>query len=254
MLPKTKTISNNKTISLINQYKGSGDIEVRNEIVMGNLGLVYLISHKYRGAGGHQAFDDFVSEGTIGLIEAIDRFDTSRKNNFSTYAYWRVLKRINNSISIGTLGIPEHRINILRSYEKIKNKMLNLGEDPNIETIAKAMNVSEKILIDTINQKDDISFDGPGLSMNGMRSCNGIEDQIINAIDFERAKSIIMDVLSEKEKMILWHRFGLDDAEELTLTDISKKLNVSTECVRIIQNKSLRKIGSATRRKALLKK
>src|SRR5438093_1085517 len=115
MLPKSKNISNDETIALIKQYRENTDIEIRNKILVGNLGLIYSLAHKYRVVSYHQTFDDFVSEGILGMMDAIDKFDLNRDNQFSTYAYWQILKRINEAVSLGTLGIPQHRINIYRA-------------------------------------------------------------------------------------------------------------------------------------------
>jgi RNA polymerase primary sigma factor len=245
MLPKAKKISNEETIDLIKDYQENGNLESRDKVVLGNVGLIFSIAHKYKNVSMSQAFDDFVSEGILGMMEAIDKFDLTRNNNFSTYAYWRILKNINGSISVGTLGLPQHRINLYRSYEKLRRQIINDGGTPDIEAIASELNVSTKILVDTINLKDDISLqftmeDTP--VFNNIASSGSFEDEINMKIDFERAQDIIRNFLSAQEQTVLNYRFGLNDHDTLTLNEIADKMNVSGEYIRILQNKSIEKI------------
>jgi RNA polymerase primary sigma factor len=250
MLPKAKKISNEETVSLIADYQKTGNLESRDKVVLGNVGLIFSLAHKYKNISLSQSFDDFVSEGILGIMDAIDKFDLSRNNNFSTYAYWRILKNINGSISVGTLGLPQHRINLYRSYEKLKREIINAGDMPDIESMAETLNVSTKILIDTINQKDDISLQFSVEEtpvFNNIAASGSFEDDMNIKIDFERAQNIINKFLSKQEQDILNYRFGLNDHDTLTLNEIADKMNMSGEYVRILQNKSIEKIRKKMR-------
>jgi len=246
---KTKQMNNETSMRLIEKYQLDGDIESRNEVILGNIRLVYAIAHRYRRSL-KSAFDDFVSEGIIGMIESINKFDTKNYKNFSTYAYWHILKKVNSSINMGTLNLPQHRINIYTAYEKEKTKMLSRGESPSLDIIAQNLNISDNLLIDTINKKDDINLSlVDSVRFSDVSSSKNFEDQLLTMLDFEKTKKIIESVLSEQEQSILKYRFGLNGEEPLTLQETSQHLNISSEYVRILQNKSLAKLKKSLTRK-----
>lgn len=237
---KFPQMSNETTLKLIEKYQHDEDIEARNDVLLGNIRLIYSIAHRYRRSLDN-AFEDFVSEGILGMIEAINRFDVSNYQNFSTYAYWHILKRVNSSVNMGTLKLPQHRIHIYQEYEREKSEMLGRGETPSFEIIAQRIGVSDALLTDTINKKDDISLTEPNGTVDDVPTGN-FEDDIITKIDFERVSVMINALLSNQERDILKYRFGLDDSEPLTLQETAQHLNISTEYVRILQNKSLSKL------------
>ncbi len=250
---KSKKISNARSIELIDQYQKNNDLEARNEVLLGNIGLVYKIAHRFRRSIKNH-FDDFVSEGVIGMIEAINRFDTKKYHNFSTYACYYILNRVSASVNMGTLNLPQHRIQIYQNYEKEKINMLSRGETPSLDIIAEKMGISVSVLSDTINKKDDISLDftsssDPHLSMRNVSSSRNFEEEMMTKIDFEKTKMLIQSILTEQEKDIINYRFGLDDEDPQTLQEISDHMNISTEYVRVLQNKSLLKLRRALSRR-----
>lgn len=251
MKDKIPQIDNATTLALISKYQQDGDIDARNQVLLGNIKLIYSIAHRYKKSLGN-AFDDFVSEGVIGMIEAINKFDTKNYQNFSTYAYWHILKRVNGSNNMGTLNLPQHRIQIYQAYEKERLAMISRGESPSYDIIAKKIGVSDALLTDTINKKDDISIDygDPAdsskartrLMQRSVSSPRNLEEEITLKLDFEKTKNLINTILSKQEQDILRYRFGLDGEDPLTLQETSQHMNISTEYVRVLQNKSLLKL------------
>jgi len=253
---KSPQISNEETIRLIEQYQSNkDDIEARNQIILGNLRLIFYIAHKHRRKL-ESSFEDFVSDGVIGMIEAINNFNTKKYKTFSTYAYWHILKKVNSNMKLGTMSIPNHRTTIFNAYEKEKAEMLKRGETPDIETIATKIGVSIKILTDTISRsREDVSFDFGSVAENeqSMRvlSADSMEEDIATKLDFAKAKSLIVNNLSQQEQDILRYRFGLDGTDPLTLQETSQNMGISTEYVRLLQNKSLTKLKKLLSKRCL---
>lgn len=250
----SEKMSNDETINLVAKYQETKDIEIRNKIILGNIRLVYKVAHKFRRSLSH-GFDDLVSEGIMGLIDCIEKFDTENHKVFGNYAYWHILKNINGSITTGTLNIPQHRMYVFSAYEKERIASIGRGEIPSLSDISEKLGISEKSLIDTISKKDSISLDfkiskEQRLSFgNSVPTNYNFEDDLIFRLDYEKTKSLIGSLLSDRERSILNYRFGLDGSDPLTLEETSEHLNISTEYVRVLQNKSLLKL-----RKKLTKK
>ncbi len=245
MLPKTKIITNDETLSLISAYKKTKNIETRNSIILGNIGMIYALAHKFSASASHQTFDDFVGEGVIGMIDAIDKFDPSINKTFSTYAHWNVLKRVNAAVSTG--GITQYRINIYRAYAKEKNKLINAGIEPTLEVISAAINVPLRVLSDIITYKDNV-VSGNTATYQSITT----ENDIVDSIDYSNIMDIASSILTKNEITVIKHRFGLDGNDELTLKQIAEKLNVSAEWVRLVQDSSIKKIKSFIRKKTLI--
>jgi len=246
---KSPQISNEETIDLIKRYQQNDDIEARNQIIMGNIRLIFFIAHKNRRKI-ESCFEDFVSEGVIGMIEAINKFDTANYKNFSTYAYWHILKKVNGNLH-QTMNIPVHRTTIFNAYEKEKDEMLSMGENPSLEEIADRINVSPNILVDTLSRRNDVSLDyGSSSDRDDDRDVashkildhGDLENEIATRLDFSKASKLIKLLLSEPSQEVLKYRFGLDGSEPLTLQETADNMHISTEYVRILQNKSINRL------------
>jgi RNA polymerase primary sigma factor len=256
MYAKSPQISNEETLELIKRYQKDNDIEARNQIILGNMGLIFSIAHKNRRKL-ESSFEDFVSDGTIGMIEAINKFDTKLYTNFGTYAYYHILKKVNSNLKMGTLSVPNHRTTIFNAYDKARAEMLQRGEVPELDVIAAKIGVSTKILTDTISRgRDDMSFDfGSGAENEQamhVAAPESLENDIAIKMDFAKAKALIVTNLSEQEQEILRYRFGLDGADPLTLEKTAENMGISTEYVRLLQNKSLSKLKKLLTKRCLL--
>ncbi len=255
-------LPNDQIVKLIEKYQTDNDIEARNRVVMNNIRFVYSIAQKYRTNKykTHQSngytIEDFMSEGVLGLIDAIDRFDLAKKCNFSTYAYWRVLKRINDTITIGTLNAPQHRVSVFQRYEKLKHKYRSEGKRVDLAAIAAELHVSEKILTDTIRKKDDLFlYDDNGSDskmtgyINQVMAQDNPEEEVLRKIEIERMNEVIYTQLTDDEFTVIKKRFGLENTEPETLHRVSRDMGISREYVRVIQNKTLNKIKKKINKK-----
>ena len=239
-------LPNDEIMVLLRRYRENGDLEARNKIVMANMKAVYLLANKYRGyyAKSHISFDDLVSDGSIGLMEAIDKFDLSKDVNFITYAYWWIMKRITDNASLGTLNMPNNRISIHKKYRKALDEIEESGMQKSLEEIAANINTSKKILIDTISKQDNKYIEDSVNEFTLQRAVQvkeGIEDSVVDSIMIEDVFKIMKDDLSEREVIIIRGRFGLD-GEEKTLQELANQLDISYEYVRLLQDRTLVKI------------
>jgi RNA polymerase sigma factor (sigma-70 family) len=212
-----------------------------------------MLAHRYIKYIPGATFDDMVNEGIVGLIEAIDRFDITRENHFLTYAYWWILKRITQNITIGTLELPYHRSRMYSKFKRLSEKYKDAGEIKSTEEICKELNISQKTLSDTIMKKDSIFRDDGKKNHLPIDRCIGqkedFENSICDNVMFEKIMTNLDSILNERERLIIVERFGLQDKEPKTLEELATRLGISCEYVRIIQNKSIEKL-----KKALVKK
>lgn len=116
------------------QQAQNGDLKARNQIVESNLRFVVQVAKQYQGMG--VAFEDLVAFGNIGLFEALERFDTSKKVKFLTFAVWYVRAELNKALNEHgrTVRVPSHRTQT--ETQNIKSIHAPVGEDADSETYA----------------------------------------------------------------------------------------------------------------------
>lgn len=229
-----------------------GDLEAKKIIIESNLRLVVSIAKRYKGLG--LEFSDLIQEGNIGLIEAVERFDVTKNNKFSTYATWWIRKEVSRSIKFQgkTIRLPVHLCEQISNYYKVNKELIaTLKRNPTIEELAAKLNISVAEVDRLIQYDEDIA------SLNAPVSediCTNLEDLIEDKdkdmeslfLDTER-KLLIENLfrecqLSEREIMILKLRFGFLDNNEYTLAEVASIMGVSIEAIRQNQNRILEKI------------
>ena len=120
-----------------------GDLEAKKIIIESNLRLVVSIAKRYKGLG--LEFSDLIQEGNIGLIEAVERFDVTKNNKFSTYATWWIRKEVSRSIKFQgkTIRLPVHLCEQISNYYKANKELIaTLKRNPTIEELAAKLNIS----------------------------------------------------------------------------------------------------------------
>lgn len=210
-LKKFKPLTRTKEKRLIKLCK-KGNLKAKNEILEANLRFVFDIAKRYTGRG--VPISDLISDGNMGLLRAIDKFDEARDLKFISYAVWWIRQAMLEDIK--------------------KTRLLNHIEiEPNMSNDT----VLEKKLSD--DEDEHVSYYEVGFSNeNDEKSKETVETQ----------KSVVSDLLenlTDRERDIIELSYGLNNKKELTLTEIAKKYNMSIERIRQINVKSMRKLRSS---------
>ncbi len=258
--------------------------EAHQALIRANLRLVVSVAKRYVGRG--IPFLDLIQEGNLGLLRAINKFDTRRGFKFSTYATWWIRQSINRSIAeqARTIRIPVHLFEsitrILRAQHQLTQE---LGRDPNPEELALEVGylptadvqavlrarAENKPLAPAVQRRleaaarrigrvlrsaeDPVSLDGPV----GEDSSSQLEDFIPDEDSLSPLDSAVremlreqiqhaLEALTERERQVLELRFGLADGQSHTLDEVSEFFNVTRERIRQIEAKALRKLRHPT--------
>lgn len=230
-----------------------GSQEARDKMIRANLRLVINIAKKYIHLG--IPFMDLIEEGNVGLMKAVEKFNPNKGFRFSTYAAWWIKQSITRSIfdQSRTVRLPVYVNELLTKYRKTNERLMGkLKRPPTDKEIARAMRVSlEKVAKIRASVTKTSSLDAPIDEEGGNEIINLIEDTRsatpeteLNTFFTKERLSGLLEFVNEREHEVLNFRFGLLDGKSWTLAEVSKKLGVSRERIRQIENNAIRKLKS----------
>lgn len=227
--------------------------EARATLIQANLRLVVKIAHDFKGLG--LPLLDLISEGNIGLMRAVEKFDPAKGAKFSSYAAWWIKQSMRRALAnqSRTIRIPVQSAGKINKIKSVRMKLAEkLGREPSDAEIAANLDFSERTvaglrladlktfsLHDPIQQGEDGEFQDIIPDRGAMTP-----DRILGDVEsIKRLVELLRD-LDDRERMILKMRFGLDNNSPRTLEEVSQEIGRTRERVRQIQNQALSKLKS----------
>jgi len=235
-----------------------GDKEARSMMIRANLRLVVKIAHDYNNLG--LPLLDLISEGNIGLMKAVERFDPAKGGKLSTYAAWWIKQSIKRALAnqSKTIRLPVHLVDKISKMRRVALQMSEeLGREPTDDELAEEVGMaSAKVSqLKTVSIRP-ASLDAP-ISDDDTTEFGEIVGDEEALTPFEQLRdqnlrdevSDLISVLDEREKKIIFSRFGLDGGKPKTLEEVGRKFGVTRERIRQLQNIALMKLRRALQKK-----
>jgi RNA polymerase sigma-B factor len=233
--------------SLFAKYAGTKDTKIRDRLVVMHQNLVRFLAGKFMNRG--EPIEDLVQVGTIGLINAIDRFDPERGTKFSTYATPTIVGEIRRHFrdKAWSLKVPRRLQELnLAANKAAESLSQKLGRTPSIQEIAQAIDASEEETIeaielgnayDTVSLDTKLAYEGESAPLS-LSEFVGENDEALDILEKYGDLNQAMDCLDIRERSIIYLRFFKD----MSQTEVAKKLNISQMHVSRLQQKALKRL------------
>jgi RNA polymerase primary sigma factor len=220
------------------------------KLITSNLRFVVSVARRYRGRG--LSFLELINEGNIGLLKAAKRFNLDNKVKFISYAVWWIRQSIQKALfeQTGTVRIPPNKIALLAKFKKALDK--NAGDY--FETISmNDFKEHEQEIIDVMDKLRGVSLDAPvnanaAIDGDGTKTLQDVlgngpnQDEESERKELGKVIDSVLQNITSREERILRMYYGLNFSKQFTLEEIGKELKLTRERVRLIRDRSLRKL------------
>lgn len=225
--------------------------EARNKMMQANLRLVVKIAHEYRNYG--IPLLDLISEGNLGLIKAVERFDPEKGGKLSTYGAWWIKQSIKMAIANNSKAIrlPLHLVDKIGNMKRVANKLGDeLGRDATNEEIGRAMEIPankvahyKTVSVHPASLDAVVGEDGTSTLSDFIGDENTLDPfQRLNAEATSQDIRDILEKLDPREAKIIRLRFGLNGNPPMTLEKLGLEFNITRERIRQLQTLAMKKI------------
>ena len=257
---KIPLLTRDEEVALARSAK-EGCQDAKDKLIQANLRFVVNVAKKYQNQG--LTLSDLISEGNLGLITAVDKFDVEKGYHFISYAVWWIKQSILKAICEKSrmIRLPLNRANELVQIEKARKELqIGKGLEPEIQEIASSVNMKPEHVADLLNiSRDLVSLETPVYAEKDSSQLGDfIEDAGYlkpeeEAIEVSLKDDInsVLTTLTEKEAEIIQYRFGLNGRSPLSLKEIGDRYNLTKERIRQIEKKALNRLRHSSRREKL---
>jgi RNA polymerase primary sigma factor len=254
---KTPLLTPQEEVELAARIK-VGDKEARSHMIRANLRLVVKIAQDYANYG--LPLLDLISEGNIGLMKAVERFDPNKGGKLSTYAAWWIKQSIKRALAnqSKTIRLPVHLVDKLGRVRRIANLLTEaFGREPTDTELAEELGIPlKKLQLLRRVSKQPTSLDAPVNEGESMSYSEVISDEdATDPLEALTNKNLhgeldeLLDLLDDREQQIIDARFGLNGQKPMTLEEVGRAFGVTRERIRQLQIGALKKMRFALHKK-----
>jgi RNA polymerase primary sigma factor len=247
---QVKLLTPQEEIDLAARIK-KGDKKAREQMIKANLRLVVKIARDYEGIG--LPLLDLISEGNIGLMKAVERFDPAKGGKLSTYGSWWIKQSIKRALAnqSKTIRLPVHLVDKISKMRRTAMRLQEeLGREPTDEELGEELGITaSRVAQMRMAAIRPASLDAPIGDEDSNNFAEVVQDESADTPYEQLEEKTVTRMLQEmvktldpREATILRARFGLDGGPQKTLEEVGQKFGVTRERVRQIQNIALKKL------------
>jgi RNA polymerase primary sigma factor len=228
-----------------------GDLAAKERMINANLRLVISVARKYQGQG--LPLSDLIQEGMLGLIRAVEKFDWRKGFKFSTYGTLWIRQAIGRGLANSgrTVRLPVHIVARARKIQDAERKLaVQLGRQPTEEEIAEFVDLPIDEVADIRRADRGPTSLDQGVGEDGETALGDliagegptVEDEVVSTMEDDRLREAV-ETLPDVERDIITLRFGLDREEPHALRETGRRLGLSSERVRQLEDRALRRLA-----------